>query len=91
MKVIYKYPLNLHDTVCVRTVPRGAKLLHVAADQGGTPTLWYEVDPNAPKEEVAFAIVGTGNQVPTLGIYLGTAMCMPYVWHVYTSKITGKA
>ena len=45
--------------------------------------LWYEVDPDSPVEMVMFEVVGTGQEIPKNGLYLGTTWYGSFVYHVY--------
>ena len=82
MKTVWKYPLVITDRQSVRA-PKGALPLTVQL-QGGTITLWMEVDPKAPLEDHYFYVVGTGNEVPEKAmLFVGTVQMLPYVWHVF--------
>lgn len=63
-------------------IPKGAKLLHVHAQDEGT-CLWAEVDPDAEREWRSFGITATGRDIPSPSVYVGTAHEEPFVWHVY--------
>lgn len=65
-------------------VPRGAVFLSFQL-QRGIPCAWAEVDPDAPTEQRAFVIRGTGHPYhPCVGDkYIGTAQDGPYVWHLF--------
>lgn len=63
-------------------IPVGAMLLHVH-EQDGEPCVWMAVDPSAKKERRTFLIVGTGHQFSARYLYLGTAHCGGFVWHVF--------
>lgn len=71
MSAIWKYTLNDVDQSVI--MPKGAKVLEVAT-QGGNPTLWALVDPNADLVKRQFAVVGTGHPADGLDVdaYLGT-------------------
>jgi hypothetical protein len=84
-QVIFKYPLSLTPAQSIY-LPVGAKILHFG-NQGEIPTLWVEVDPDAPIELRYFHVVGTGHELPTntKSVYIGTALFEGgvYVWHLY--------
>lgn len=85
---IWKFPLEIVDEMAIE-MPVGARLLTVQV-QGGTPTLWALVSPQAPKVQRRIRIIGTGHPlrladdlsyvgtVQTIGAYGGDL-----VWHVF--------
>lgn len=98
MNTIWKFELRETDVQRVR-MPAGARLLSVQGQlieewyEGGNarrvtaPMLWAQVDTDAPTVERLIAIVGTGNPAPAVddedSIYVGSAICGPFVWHVF--------
>lgn len=73
MKTIWKYPLQVTDMQTLR-IPKGARLLATQA-QGGEPSIWAIVDPDAPKVERVIAMFGTGHPLPDqldTNSYIGT-------------------
>jgi len=78
---IWKYPLELVDVQTI-SLPKGAEF-RLLADQGGTLTLWYEVDPGAEKADIQIIIAGTGHEIPVGLMHLGSIMQGAFVWHVY--------
>lgn len=81
MRTIWKYRLPIVDEQTL-SVPSSYRLLHVD-NQKGLLCLWLEVDPSYEKIGIKIAIAGTGGPVPKSAIYIGTAVCDPFVWHVY--------
>jgi len=88
---ILKYPLALHSTqrgggFCIVEMPVGAKILHVA-DQEGELKIWAFVEQEYDIEEHCFLVNGTGSrfELPT-GSYIGTAVQGKYVWHIFEIK-----
>lgn len=84
MKYIWKYPLKLTDDMQAIGMPMSARIVHVAL-QGQTPTLWAEIDPDAPITERNFSVHGTGHPIKS-GEYVGTCVGTPFVWHIYEIK-----
>ncbi len=84
---IWKYPLELDDTVLI-AMPAGALPLSVAM-QGDTPCLWAAVDSAAARQEVhRFYVRGTGHPLrldPSACRFLGTLLLQPLglVFHVF--------
>lgn len=80
---IFKYPLRTIDFQNV-AMPTGARIL-CCQNQHGDITLWAEVDADAKHEMRTFAVVGTGNPMPTnVGLrYIGSVQQLPFMWHVY--------
>lgn len=86
---IWKYELEVTHRQTI-TMPANARVLHVREQINMldiVPCIWAEVlpteAPDAKDEARTFEIVGTGGLVPLDGVYLGTAVCNVYVWHVY--------
>ena len=68
---IWKYQIPLKDSFTIN-MPSGADVLCVQL-QGGLPTIWAAVNPEAPLLDVAFVLHGTGHQVSDeAGPYIGT-------------------
>jgi hypothetical protein len=88
MKTIYKYELPLKDAVEIE-MPIGARVL-TAHEQNGKPYIWALVDHTARlgTEHRRFWIVGTGNPAGHVAdeVYVGSAFCGPFVWHVFTEE-----
>jgi hypothetical protein len=80
--LIYKYPLTANHIQYVN-MPRGAKVLAVAS-QGSIPTIWAEVDPEAPMEIRSFCTCVTGGEAPgSAWKYIGTYQSGWFVGHLY--------
>lgn len=101
MLTIWKYELRVADVQKVE-MPTGAQLLHVAGQRIDehtddhirhltAPMLWAKVDTDAPRAHRLIGVVGTGNPAPAddEGVYVGSALCGPYVWHVYDGGEVG--
>jgi hypothetical protein len=92
--VIFKYPISMMSvtpsTLIQLQMPKGARILKVQ-EQGShppVPTLWALVNQENDMEVRTFVVYGTGQQMNTdrKEVYLGTAMCDPFVWHVFEVK-----
>lgn len=92
-RTIWKYEIGPQDVQRIG-MPKGARLIHVAgqhveehgpgfARAGMLPMLWALVDPAAPMVERLIALVGTGHPCPDEGDYVGSAVCDPFVWHIF--------
>lgn len=75
---VFKYPY----TGAPQALPQGARFLH-AGNQDGAAFMWFQVDPNATREERTFRIVGTGQDVEEEWEHLTTWFDAPFVWHLY--------
>lgn len=86
MRTIWKFELITTDVQLVQ-MPAGATLLVVDKQEGSRfdITLWAWVETNAPLVNRRIAVVGTGGPTPApeVATYIGTAMCPPFVWHVF--------
>lgn len=82
--VIYKYPLT--DPCTVLELPAEAQVRYVGSQDGNFPTLWIEL-PAEPQVHYlkTFEVRGTGYPFDG-GSYIGTAICGPFVWHVFEVK-----
>lgn len=70
MNQVWKYELK-SLTPNVLAIPRDAQFLALQL-QNGAPMMWFSVNPDAPKQERIFNIVGTGHEVPETAKYFGT-------------------
>ncbi len=90
MKAIWKYYVGPGDGRYEVIMPVRSEVIAVM-EQGGQLHVWAEVNIAAsgksePKPRV-FYVVGTGCPVPPkANTYLGSAICGPYVWHVYSGE-----
>ena len=81
-KVIFKYPVQIADEFII-DMPQGAEILTVQA-QNGLPYIWALVDDTALLKPYQFAVIGTGNPMPSYPVgYLGTVRLGPFVWHIF--------
>jgi hypothetical protein len=76
MKTIYKYTLD--EPV---RMPRDATVVKVGI-QDGIYCIWAVVDTVAPVEERRFVVVGTGRELDSNMIHVGTVFEGPFVWHI---------
>lgn len=86
--VVYKFPILEIEDFVVLDVPIGSKVVHCAVNNNH-PTLWIELDADAPTNPQNIAIVGTGHPIPDppLGCvrtHLGTVLVREFVWHFYS-------
>lgn len=74
MKTIWKYEFETNNLVRI-DIPKGYKILTLQT-QNGQPCIWVLVDPENPKEPVAFRVIGTGHPIQNAGFdksnYIGT-------------------
>lgn len=80
MQTIFKYPMQLDDRSLA--LPRGAVIRRFAM-QHGVPTVWAEVDSNAPTVTRRVQIFGTGHPLPEGAVYLGSCDHGQFVWHLF--------
>lgn len=82
MRQVWKYIVDITDGNQNITTPTGAKLVHVGP-QGKRIGLWFEVDDQEPLTIIrSFCVFDTGHPIET-GMYVGTVIMIPFVWHVY--------
>jgi hypothetical protein len=79
---VHKVPLPTPVTIC--DVRQGAKVLCVKT-QENVPTIWFEVDPDAPDERREFVGVPTGGLIEPDAVYVGSAHDIDgwMVFHIY--------
>ena len=58
-KSIWKFKLSLDEQQIIK-MPEGAEILTIQS-QGNVPCIWALVEPDAPKENRCFEIIGTGD------------------------------
>jgi hypothetical protein len=94
MRAIWKFPLPTGDGGVVLStpvkMPEGAIIRHFEVLMSGRlpepslhPTIWAEVDTEAPQVARQFVTVGTGHPLRNVGAYVGTYPSGPFVWHIY--------
>lgn len=89
-EVVWKFPLpmggwGIANGVCSPVhMPEEAHLLTLQVQQG-VPTLWAQVNPEAPVVRRIFQWVGTGQKAPADGTYVGTVQLQggQFVFHLY--------
>lgn len=91
MRVVWKYPVGIGYVTELR-LPRGARVVHVAAqeDKRTVVQLWVEHDPDALRVEGRlFEVLATGEGIPEDCTYVGTAVdhVRSLVWHVYEGSL----
>lgn len=82
-ETIWKFPFQVSDIVTLE-MPEGARVIAVQS-QGDVATMWAIVDPDVPKVQRVFYVVGTGRPLPTTGEfqYIATFQLPPFVWHIF--------
>ncbi len=84
-EAIWKFPLEVTQSPQILLIPKGAKLLFIAMQEGKI-CLWMELEQSAEKERRKFIVVGTGWELPPDRNYCGTVLVDPYVWHVFENR-----
>ena len=79
---VWKFPLPLRGGVLHADMPAGARIVHVAL-QDGAAKCWALVDPHAEPVPRTFVIRGTGEPVGGGESYIGTVFTGPLVLHVF--------
>ena len=81
-RLIYKYDFD--DRTALQLTLRNPKVILVAQQSGALPTVWIEQDLDlAPNTVLTLAVFGTGHVIPDEVNHIGSAVCGPFVWHVY--------
>ena len=81
---IWKKNVEVSRTRTLITMPFPFRIIHVGA-QHGILHLWAEVEENNPVTVTRLlVVVGTGWERPPGNLtHLGSALCGPFMWHVY--------
>jgi hypothetical protein len=79
---VWKFQLPMPDQEPWIEMPKGARLLHVAA-QHGVPCVWALVQPQADRVRRHVVIYATGQSIDGSPTYLGTFHIEWTVWHVF--------
>ena len=88
MFTIWKYVIEPCMNIQIFDMPIGAVILSFGADAAGKMCFWAQVDPSAALERRQVICIGTGWPLEELdegkyGIFIGTAIDGPCVWHLY--------
>jgi hypothetical protein len=81
METIYKYDAHIIDTFKI-FMPYGAEVLCVQMQQG-VPRIWARVNTTALIVPYEFSWRGTGDDVFSLGRYIGTVQELSLVYHLF--------
>lgn len=82
MHSVYKYQLGISSPNRIR-MPMGATPLCVRI-QHGALMMWALVRTgDVPTEERTFLVFGTGHDIDTHRLYVGTVEDGPFIWHVF--------
>lgn len=86
MMVVHKFPFNIADMIYI-TMPVGAKILHVA-EQNGVPCIWALVNTANPSRTHAFHVRGTGQDTQGVGDYVATFQMRggALVFHIFKEE-----
>ena len=82
MRLVYKYPIVPPGIPRHVEAPADARVVLVAM-QDRRPTVWLEVDTEAPAVLRRFAVFGTGEPLPPGVAHVGSCVDAPFIWHVY--------
>jgi hypothetical protein len=82
-QVIFKYVIELIERQVI-AMPEGAQVRSVQM-QHGQIVMWAQVDPDVPKEDRTFAVVGTGHvEIDPDGMeYVESVQDGSFVWHIF--------
>ncbi len=82
---VLKWPVHVDDDTPQQV--GGGTIVHVGLDpaHGGRPdhlAVWTEeiATPTSPR---AVTVHGTGQEIPTSRMHVGSVVVPPYVWHIY--------
>ena len=78
MKAVWKFEIGDSYTL----MPKGAEILHIG-HQRERRYVWALADDCADTVGRVLVIRGTGDELPHDGVYVGTLMEDPWVWHVF--------
>lgn len=81
---VWKYNFGIADEFAIE-MPTVAKILQVEL-QRGYPCMWVLVDPDAPREQRKFRIIGTGRRHESslfFKTHIATFQMEQFVWHLF--------
>lgn len=78
---IWKFNLDIVYGPQSVLLPASAQIIHFAL-QDKQPRFWAILDPEAPRKQRFFVIVGTGQEVPAHAVYVGSIE-RGFVWHLF--------
>lgn len=81
MRKVYSYKISPIKGVADVGMPEHAQVLSVAPAHDGL-RLWAIVNPEAPDATRRFSVVATGEELTSLGLYVGSVPTRP-VLHVF--------
>lgn len=81
-RVIHKFTFTDTDRIIVTG---GIQVVHVGSihPDHSMPTVWVERDLDDLPHGLLLLFVGTGHPIPDDTAHCGSAICDPFVWHVY--------
>lgn len=86
MRTIWKHDLYVGVTLEQIWAP-GTKIVHVAPVPGDNERVqfWVEHKPkmSGTGRRVKLRVFGTGHEIPDGWTHIGTAICGPFVWHLF--------
>jgi hypothetical protein len=84
MKTIHKIILDFIDGEQRFKIAGPGRILYVGT-QRGSLCCWIEANTSRLEETVTLSVTGTGHPSPDKrGVdYVGSAVCDPFVWHVW--------
>ena len=85
-KAVYKFPIPMKGSCFSLMLPKGWKFLSVIVNDnpcGVRPHLWAECVDGMAKEQVDFALFGTGQEIPMTATYLTSYVVGPFNYHLY--------
>jgi len=84
-RTIYKY--DFPDDTSVMRLPLCDPKVLLVASQGPTrfPTVWIEHELLGTPSLLTLEVFGTGHMVSDDMTHVGSAVCGPFVWHVYST------
>ena len=88
MRTVWKFPFMLLGQIGLQ-MPQGAKILLVQPQigQGNWPTMWAEIDTDAPLVERYFLLTGTGHPIPeNAGEHIASFQHGAFVWHLWEKR-----
>jgi hypothetical protein len=84
-RVIYKYDFDTRT--CLQLTLCNPQIVLIAQQSGALPTVWIEQDLDRdPDTVLTLAVFGTGHAIPEGVSHVGSAVCGPFVWHVYSKR-----
>jgi len=84
MRAVHKYPITIRGEFDIETSTVRGQHPVLVEEQAREPFFWLdEAMADAKDGKRTFRVYGTGHDIGTGDIWMGTWVSFPFVWHLY--------